>query len=170
MIIVAFLCFLGNFQVPPWPIPTSRKYFFFRCSLPKGMSISRSEIFLENKNAKCRCSLPSPLQKRSKDYKGLHRIHVVLVPSDSVPPLLHFFFKLNPLIFSAASFLCFHCNAWKLLCHSQKTWLLAQDLLPFYLASVCIGISNSSPLVTKAKWQIWGGGWSTWKESKWLRG
>ena len=68
-----------------------------------------------------RCSLPSPLQKRSKDYKGLHRIHVVLVPSDSVPPLLHFFFKLNPLIFSAASFLCFHCNAWKLSCHSQKT-------------------------------------------------
>ena len=52
-----------------------------------------------------RCSLPSPLQKRSKDYKGLHRIHVFLVPSDSVPPLLHFFFKLNPLIFSAASFL-----------------------------------------------------------------
>ena len=52
-----------------------------------------------------RCSLPSPLQKRSKDYKGLHRIHVFPVPSDSVPPLLHFFFKLNPLIFFAASFL-----------------------------------------------------------------
>ena len=48
-----------------------------------------------------RCSLPSPLQKRSKDYKGLHRIHVFPVPSDSVPPLLHFFFKLNPLIFFA---------------------------------------------------------------------
>ena len=28
-------------------------------------------------------------------------------------------------------------TAWKLSCHSQKTLLLAQDLLPFYLASVC---------------------------------
>ena len=70
------------------------------------VSISRSEIFRKQEHkVSYRCSLPSPLQKRSKDYKGLHRIHVFPVPSDSVPPLLHFFFKLNPLIFFAASFL-----------------------------------------------------------------
>ena len=40
-----------------------------RCSLPKEMGISRSEIFRKKeKQVSYRCSLPSPLQKRSSQW------------------------------------------------------------------------------------------------------
>ena len=45
-----------------------------KCTSPTAMSISRSEILKGEKQehkVSYRCSLPSPLQKRSKDYKGL---------------------------------------------------------------------------------------------------
>ena len=52
---------------------------------PKAKSISRSEILRKKRKEKgpklkqehkvsYRCSLPSPLQKRSKDFKGLQRL------------------------------------------------------------------------------------------------
>ena len=48
-------------------------FTFFRCSLPKALSISRSEIFRKQEHkVSYKCSLPSLLQKRSKDQKGLH--------------------------------------------------------------------------------------------------
>ena len=50
-----------------------------RCSLPKEMDISRSEIFRKQEHkVSYRCSLPSPLQKRSKNYKELYWRFVLL--------------------------------------------------------------------------------------------
>ena len=49
-----------------------------------------------------------------------------------------------------------HMTAWKLSCHSQKTLLLAQDLLPFYLASVCIGVTRAFLLLLlSAGYPLW---------------
>ena len=46
---------------------------FWNLIFPKAMTISRSEIFRKQEHkVSYRCSLPSPLQKRSKDQKGLH--------------------------------------------------------------------------------------------------
>ena len=50
-----------------------------RCSLPKAMSISRSEIFRKQEHkVSYRCSLPSPLQRRSKDQR------IALVPAEDL--------------------------------------------------------------------------------------
>ena len=47
--------------------------FWNLISLPKAMSICRSEILRKQEHkVSYRCSLPSPLQKRSKDSKELH--------------------------------------------------------------------------------------------------
>ena len=49
-----------------------------------------------------------------------------------------------------------HMTAWKLSCHSQKTWLLAQDLLPFYLASVCsVELTHIVPRWFDLEHQFW---------------
>ena len=45
-----------------------------KCTSPRAMSMSRSEILRKQEHkVSYRCSLPSPLQKGSKDYKILHR-------------------------------------------------------------------------------------------------
>ena len=77
-----------------------------RCSLltlPKAMGISRSEILRKQEHkVSYRCSLPSPLQKRSKDYK-LNLLGSAKVNENSEAQKLQNFNAIlcNPRIFSA---------------------------------------------------------------------
>ena len=80
----SFLQRIDHRVTPVWLLPPIWQRWeitnfkpIFRCSLPTAMSISRSEILRRKKQehkVSYRCSLPSPLQKGSKDWEVLIRL------------------------------------------------------------------------------------------------
>ena len=71
--------------------------FWNLISLPKAMSICRSEILRKQEHkVSYRCSLPSPFQKRSKDFKGLQGLDRCQNPAGQQRTFLRLVPHMNP--------------------------------------------------------------------------